>query len=310
MKCLLLGKSGQLGQALQGPLSLLGELISLDRQAADLSNLDHLRRCVQLYRPNIIVNAAAYTAVDQAESIPEEAHLINGRAVDILATEAAKLNAWLVHYSTDYVFDGNKSTAYTETDFPAPLNVYGQSKLAGEKILQSSRCKYLLFRTSWLYSNHGKNFPLTILKRAAKGEPLTVINDAWGAPTSTCLIAKATVLALYKIFSNPTIERTAVGFYHVTASGETSWYEYAKFLIALALEKGLPLKITPEEVQAVSSDTYPSIARRPRNCRLDNHKWTKQFGLVLPDWKHGVNQLIDTLNFQRNTDENYTIANS
>ncbi len=298
MKILLLGKSGQVGRALQEPLSLLGELVALDRQAIDLQHLDDLRQCVRAHQPKVIVNAAAYTAVDQAESMPQQAQLINEEAVRVLAEETAKLNAWLVHYSTDYVFDGLQSHAYVETDPTNPLNVYGHTKRSGEQAIQNSHCQHLIFRTSWLYSPHGSNFPLTILKRAREGIPLNVIEDAFGAPTSARLIAEATALALYRVLHDPQAANTAVGLYHVSASDETSWYEYAQFLIRLAKEKKLPLKITPEDIRPIRSENYQSVATRPKNSRLNHQKWTKQFGLVLPSWQDGITQLMDTIGHQ------------
>jgi len=295
MKILLLGKDGQVGWKLQRSLSPLGELVSFGRQEADLKDAESLRRCIRHHRPSFIVNAAAYTAVDKAESEPEEARLINADAVHVLAEEAAQLGAWLVHYSTDYVFDGANSAAYIETDPAAPLSVYGQTKLDGENAVRSSGCKHLILRTSWVYSLHGASFPLAILRRALEQERIDVVDDSFGAPTSADLIADVTALILYRVATDHVLAKKVTGTYHMVASGETSWYEYAKFLIGLAMKKGLPVKVVPNRIFPVSVDSYKTAARRPKNCRLNNNKISEQFGLTLPNWEDHVARFVDEL---------------
>jgi len=295
VKILLLGKDGQVGWELQRSLSPLGELVSLGRKDVDLKDIDGLRRCIRHHRPDFIVNAAAYTAVDKAESESEKARLINADAVNVMAEEASQLNAWLVHYSTDYVFDGAKSSAYNESDLTAPLSVYGQTKLAGENAVRNSGCKHLILRSSWVYSIHGVNFPFAILRRALELEHIDVVDDSFGAPTGADLIADVTALILYRIATDHELANSATGTYHLVASGETSWYEYAKLLIGLAKKKGLPVKVVPNKVFPVSGDSYKTAAKRPKNCRLDNSKISEKFGLTLPNWKDHVARFVDEL---------------
>jgi dTDP-4-dehydrorhamnose reductase len=295
LKILLLGKDGQVGWALQRSLLSLGELVCLGRQGADFTNIEGLRLCIRHHRPDIIVNAAAYTAVDKAESESEKARLINVDAVNVLAEEATKLGAWLVHYSTDYVFDGTKLSPYDEEDLTAPLSVYGQTKLAGESVVRISGCKHLILRSSWVYSIYGGNFPFAILRRALELEQIDVVDDSFGAPTSAELIADVTALMLYRITTDHVMASSATGTYHLVASGETSWYEYAKFLIGLAKKKGLPVKVVPNKIFPVSGDSYKMAAKRPKNCRLSNSKINQKFGLTLPCWKVHVARFVDEL---------------
>lgn len=295
MKIMLLGKDGQLGWELQRSLSPLGELLSLGRQDGDIRNFEKLRSYIRNYFPDVLVNATAYTLVDKAESEAEEAYLINAEAVDVMANECAQLGIWFVHYSTDYVFDGDKPSAYIETDIAEPLNVYGKSKLAGENAICRSGCKYLIFRSSWIYSMRKENFPLKILQHALKDEKINVVCDSFGTPTSVNLVADVTALALYRISTDFDLERTSSGIYHLVASDETSWYEYAEFLVALARKKGLPVKTLPHEILPISGISYQGVAQRPKNSRLDNKKIINQFNLVLPHWGKHVEQFVEDL---------------
>lgn len=295
MKILLIGKDGQVGWELQRILLSLGELIALGRQQVDLTDLNAIRNCIRLNRPDFIVNAAAYTAVDKAEIEPEKARLINELAVRVLAEEAAHINAWLVHYSTDYVFDGEKSTAYIETDQTLPLSVYGQTKLNGEQAIRDIACKHLIFRSSWIYSIHGANFPLAILRRAIERDQIDVVNDSLGAPTSASLVADITAQVLYRITWDPELASTVSGTYHLVASGSTSWYDYAQFLVGLAKKNGIPLRVMANKIFPVSAESYKTAAKRPKNSQLDNKKICSQFGLVLPEWEVGVERFVNEL---------------
>lgn len=295
MKILLIGKDGQVGWELQRSLSQLGELVSLGRRDVDLTELDALRNCVRFHRPTYIVNAAAYTAVDKAEIETEKARLINEIAVSALAEEALQLDSWLIHYSTDYVFDGKKTTAYVETDEAFPLSEYGRTKLGGENEIRNIGCKHLIFRSSWVYSIHGANFPLTILQRAIDRDQIDVVSDSFGAPTSASLIADITAQAIYRLNWDSLLKNSASGTYHLVASGKTSWYEYAKFLVGMAKKKGLPVKVASNKIFPLSSETYKTVANRPKNSQLENKKLCDQFGLVLPEWETHVERLINEL---------------
>ena len=292
MKILLLGKNGQVGWELQRSLAPLGDLVAPGRDDADLcgdlSNLDGLARTVQTVRPDVIVNAAAHTAVDRAESEPELAHTLNALAPGVLAREAAKIGAWLVHYSTDYVFDGSGSRPWTETDAPAPLSVYGRSKLEGERLIQAACAQHLIFRTSWVYAARGGNFAKTMLRLAQERERLTVINDQFGAPTGAELIADVTAHALRQCLRQP----ADAGLYHLAASGETSWHGYANQVLALAKLIDSAIKIKATEVAPVPSSAFATAARRPLNSRLDCQKLPANFGLRLPNWACGVERMM------------------
>jgi dTDP-4-dehydrorhamnose reductase len=292
MKILLLGKNGQIGWELQRSLAPLGELVAPGRDDAelcgDLGNLDGLARTVQTVRPDVIVNAAAHTAVDRAESEPELAHTLNALAPGVLAREAAKLGAWLVHYSTDYVFDGSGSRPWTETDAPAPLNVYGRAHFEGDCLIQSACPQHLIFRTSWVYAARGGNFAKTMLRLAQERERLTVIDDQFGAPTSAELIADVTAHTLRQCLRQP----AKAGLYHLAASGETSWHGYANLVLALAKLIDSAIKIKATEVAPVPSSAFASAARRPLNSRLDCEKLQRVFGLALPNWAHGVERMM------------------
>ena len=295
MKILLLGKNGQIGWELQRSLAPLGELIALDRHSTDLcgdlSKLQGLAATVQKVRPDVIVNAAAHTAVDKAESEPELARTLNTLAPGVLAQEAQKLGAWLVHYSTDYVFDGSGTRPWTETDSPAPLSVYGQTKLEGERLIQASGCAHLIFRTSWVYAARGGNFAKTMLRLAQERDRLTVIDDQFGAPTGADLLADVTAHALRAVMGpgqNPQLG----GLYHLVASGQTSWHGYARFVIEAAQKAGLVLKAATDTIDAVPTTSFPTPARRPLNSRLDTGKLQTAFGLSLPPWQQGVARML------------------
>ena len=295
MKILLLGKNGQVGWELQRSLAPLGELVAPGRDDAglcgDLSNLDGLARTVQTVQPDVIVNAAAHTAVDRAESEPELAHTLNALAPGVLAREATKIGALLVHYSTDYVFDGSGSRPWAEADTPAPLSVYGRTKLEGERLIQAACPQHLIFRTSWVYAARGTNFAKTMLRLAQERERLTVINDQFGAPTGAELIADVTAHAIRQCLRQP----HDAGLYHLAASGETSWHGYANQVLALARLIDSAIKIEATEVAPVATSTFPSAAQRPLNSRLDCQKLQSTYGLVLPNWAHGVERMVREL---------------
>jgi len=292
MKILLLGKNGQVGWELQRSLAPLGEVIALDRHSTDfcgdLSNLPGLAATVQELRPDVIVNAAAHTAVDKAESESELARTINALALGVLAQEAQKLGAWLVHYSTDYVFDGSGTQPWLETDAPAPLNVYGQTKLEGEQLMAEHCQRHLIFRTSWVYAARGGNFARTMLRLAAERERLTVIDDQWGAPTSAELIADITAHAVRQVLGQP----QHAGTYHLTATGETNWHAYAQFVLQTAQAIRPELQFKVREVAAVPSTAFPTAAKRPHNSRLATGLLQSRFGLHLPHWQQGVHRLL------------------
>lgn len=294
MKILLLGMDGQVGWELRRALAPLGELICCGRREADLAQPEMLRTLVDRVQPEVIVNAAAYTAVDQAESDEETATRINARAVGELAEHARRLNAWLVHYSTDYVFDGAKAGPYVENDITNPLSVYGKSKLEGERLIVQAAPKHLIFRTSWVYAARGGNFAKTMLRLAKERDALKVIADQYGAPTSAELIADVTALALYRIRSGSDTSGLA-GIYHLVAGGYTSWHGYARYVLELAQSEGAVLRAKPEDVQAIPTEAYPLPAARPRNSQLNTAKLASTFQLHLPDWRYHVKRLIDEL---------------
>ncbi|WP_312999883.1 dTDP-4-dehydrorhamnose reductase [Pseudomonas sp.] len=291
MKILLLGKNGQVGWELQRSLAPLGELVALDRHlvdglSGDLSNLESLRATIRQVRPDVIVNAAAYTAVDKAESETELADRVNGVASGVMAEEAASLGAWLVHYSTDYVFSGQGVTAWQETDTVAPVNHYGASKLAGEQAIIASGCKHLIYRTSWVYGARGNNFAKTMLRLAKDREMLSVIADQIGAPTGADLIADVTALAIQQVTKRPEL----AGLYHLAAAGEVSWHGYASHVIDYAKAQGEKLAVTT--VNPIETTAYATPARRPLNSRLNTQKLRDNFSLHLPDWRSGVTRML------------------
>ena len=295
MKILLLGRGGQVGWELQRALSVLGEVVALDFDAThnpdglcgDFTDLAGLERSVLLVRPDMIVNAAAHTAVDKAESEPELSRIINALAPATLAQAATKIGAWLVHYSTDYVFDGSGTAPWKETDATGPLSVYGQTKLEGEQAVASTP-KHLILRTSWVYATRGGNFAKTMLRLAGEREALTVINDQFGAPTSAELLADVTAHALRQLQNQPEL----AGLYHCIASGETTWHGYAQFVLEHAAALGMPLKATADKVAPTATSSYPTPAKRPLNSRLDTGKLQAAFGLTLPHWQVGVARML------------------
>ena len=291
MKILLLGKNGQVGWELQRSLAPLGELVALDRHlvdglCGDLSNLESLRATIRQIKPDVIVNAAAYTAVDKAESETELADRVNGLASGVMAEEAAASGTWLVHYSTDYVFSGQGVTPWQETDAVAPVNHYGSSKLSGEQAIIASGCKYLIFRTSWVYGARGNNFAKTMLRLAKDRDTLSVIADQIGAPTGADLIADVTALAIQQVIKRPEL----AGLYHLAAAGEVSWHGYASLVIDFAKAQGEELAV--KTVSPIETTAYPTPARRPLNSRLNTQKLRDHFSLHLPDWQSGVTRML------------------
>ena len=292
MKILLFGKNGQVGWELQRSLAPLGKLIALDADSremcGDFTDLDGLIRTIRAVAPDVIVNAAAHTAVDKAESEPELVRAINALAPAALAQEAKRCNAWLIHYSTDYVFDGSGEQPWRETDAAAPLSVYGATKLEGEQLIQQAACRHLIFRTSWVYGARGGNFAKTMLRLAQERDSLTVINDQIGAPTGADLLADVTAHAIRAAWQRPELS----GLYHLVAAGETSWHGYASFVLDYARRAGLALKVAPDAIQPVPSNAFPAPAKRPLNSRLDTAKLQSAFGLALPVWQTGVTRML------------------
>jgi len=292
LRILLLGKGGQVGWELQRALAPLGELVALDFDSSDLcgdfTNLDGLAQTVRAVNPDVIVNAAAHTAVDKAESEPELARTINALAPGIIAQEAARIGALLVHYSTDYVFDGGGDVPWREEDATGPLSVYGSTKLEGEQLIAASGCQHLIFRTSWVYAARGGNFAKTMLRLAAERDRLTVINDQIGAPTGADLLADVTAHAIRAVRARAAL----AGTYHLVAAGETSWYDYARHVIGFALAQGRPLKLGVDDVEPVPTSSFPTPAKRPANSRLDTRKLRENFGLELPSWQTGVDRML------------------
>ncbi|HEY9876755.1 MAG TPA: dTDP-4-dehydrorhamnose reductase [Candidatus Obscuribacterales bacterium] len=288
MKILLLGKNGQVGWELQRTLSPLGDVISLGRNELDLANFTALRETVRSIEPQLIVNAAAYTAVDKAESEAELAMAINGTAPGILAEEAARCKAALIHYSTDYVFDGSKTTPYVEDDEPNPINVYGKTKLAGEVAIAQVEVPYLIFRTSWVYGSRGKNFLLTILRLAKEREELKIVNDQIGSPTWSRMIAEATAQAIAQCNSTSTRYRSRItevaGIYHLTAAEQTSWYGFAKAILETNAQFSTDALPNPK-LLPIPSVEYPTPAGRPTYSVLKNDKINKIFAIKIPDWQ-------------------------
>ena len=293
MRILLLGKNGQLGWELQRALAPLGELVACDfdspgELAADFARPESLPGLVARVQPDVIVNAAAHTAVDKAESEPELARALNATSPAVLAREAAACGAWLLHYSTDYVFDGSGSTPRDEDAPTGPLNVYGQTKLEGEQAIRASGCRHLILRTSWVYGARGGNFARTMLKLAQEREALKVIVDQIGAPTGADLLADLSAHMIRAARADASL----AGSYHAVAAGETSWHGYASHVIAFARTAGVPLKVAEGAIEAVPTSAFPTPARRPLNSRLSSAKLREHFGLVLPDWRAGVERML------------------
>lgn len=292
MKLLLLGKSGQVGWELQRSLACLGEVVAFDFDSqdfcGDFTNLEGLAKTIRDIAPDAIVNAAAHTAVDKAESEPELARTINALAPGVLAQEAKRSGAWLVHYSTDYVFNGSGDTPWLETDITGPLSVYGKTKLEGEEAIRASGCKYLIFRTSWVYAARGGNFAKTMLKLARERDSLKIIHDQIGAPTGADLLADVTAHAIRTAQQCPDV----AGLYHLVASGQTSWHDYASFVIDFARQAGVDVKVAPEAIQPVATSAFPTAAKRPMNSRLNTNKLQSTFRLNLPHWQIGVTRML------------------
>lgn len=294
MKILLLGKNGQVGWELQRSLAPLGELVALDRHdtdfCGDLTNLDGLRDTVMQVRPDVIVNAAAYTAVDQAETDAATAHTVNGVAPGVLAEAAVKVGAWMFHYSTDYVFDGSGNRPWSEDDATGPLSVYGRTKLEGEQRIKAVCDAHLILRTSWVYSARGGNFAKTMLRLAGERDRLTVIDDQFGAPTGADLLADVTAHMVRRVQN--AASAGLAGTYHAAAAGETSWHGYARFVIDIACEAGMALKASSASVAPVPTAAFPTPATRPHNSRLNTATLRESFGLHLPAWQSGVKRML------------------
>lgn len=296
MRILLLGALGQLGHELNRTLPALGEVKACGRADVDLTDHYSITEAIDIFKPDVIVNAAAYTASDKAESEPDMAFKVNAEAVGLLATEAAKRDIWLIHYSTDYVFDGLKANPYSETDTPKPINVYGESKLAGEQAIATSNCKHLIFRISWVIGKEGSNFAKTILRLATERDSLSIINDQFGVPTTPALIAKVTMAAIEAM---ATTTCWPSGIYHLAPHGETSWHGIALLLLQLAKEAGVPLAVGEGAIHAITTAQYSTPTKRPANSRLDTSKLEQQLKFTLPHWKHDffavANEIIKEL---------------
>ncbi|ANR80887.1 dTDP-4-dehydrorhamnose reductase [Kosakonia sacchari] len=290
MKILLIGKNGQVGWELQRSLSTLGDLIAVDyfdkELCGDLTDLDGIAETICRVKPDIVVNAAAHTAVDKAESERDLAQRLNADGVEVIAKETAKLGALLIHYSTDYVFNGDGSHYRAEDEAPAPLNVYGETKLLGELAIAIHNPRHFIFRTSWVYATRGANFAKTMLRLAREKEQVAIINDQHGAPTGAELLADCTAIAIRTEREN----KTLYGTYHLVASGETTWYDYAQYVFNVAKEHGEQLKI--REVKDVETSAFHTTATRPLNSRLSNKKFQKSFNVLLPDWTIGVRRVV------------------
>jgi len=298
-RILLTGKNGQVGFELQRSLAPLGEVVAVDQNECDLSDAAAIRHLVQHVQPDVIVNPAAYTAVDKAEVEYDLVQAVNGAAPGVFGEEAAKLGALVIHYSTDYVFDGTKRGAYVEDDPPNPQSVYGQTKLAGEQSLQQSGAKHLIFRTSWVFGAHGGNFAKTMLRLAAERDSLKVVADQFGAPTSAALLADVTAQILGRYLREGG-QNFPFGFYHLAAGGETTWHEYARTVVRAAQAAGKDLKLNPENILPIATSEYPLPAPRPANSRLDTTRLQQAFGLMLPDWHQGLDHVLQQIFDRKN----------
>ncbi len=293
MKILLLGCNGQVGWELQRSLQPLGEVVSCDFDSpvdrrANFSEPDAVSALVNRERPDVIVNAAAHTAVDKAESEPELARLINATTPGVIAKTANQLGALLVHYSTDYVFDGSGNAPWDEMAATGPLSVYGSTKLEGEDLIRSNGCRHIILRTSWVYAARGHNFIKTMLRLAAERDSLSVINDQIGAPTGADLLADVTALVISKITNG----QGATGLYHCVAAGATSWFEYARFVIGWARANGLPVNVADDAIRPIATSAYRTLAMRPLNSRLSTKKLRETFSIYLPEWQIGVERML------------------
>ncbi|HSG24039.1 MAG TPA: dTDP-4-dehydrorhamnose reductase [Azonexus sp.] len=301
MSILLLGKDGQVGWQLQRSLAPHGQVVACGRAECDLSNLDQIRSVVREIKPSVIVNASAYTAVDRAESESELARRINAEAPGVLAVEAAALGALLVHYSTDYVYDGSKSGAYIETDATSPQSVYGRTKLAGEEAIRAIGGKSLIFRTSWVFGARGGNFVKTILRLAREKDALNVVADQIGSPTPAAMIATVSGIALAMLRRGQLLEKGENRLYHLAAARPVSWCEFARTIVDLAgQEPGFDLRLKPEAINPISTAEYPTPAVRPTNSRLDCSRLEADFGLQMPDWQPYLARMLQLLALKQN----------
>lgn len=291
MKILLTGKNGQVGFELQRALAPLCELHAVGSSDCDLTDASALRRLIDAVKPQLIINTAAYTAVDRAESEPDRANALNTHALQVMGESARKIGAPVVHFSTDYVFDGNKVGSYTESDAPNPQSAYGKSKLAGEVALAQATPHHLILRTSWVTGAHGSNFVKTILKKAQELDTLRVVSDQFGAPTSAALLADVTA-HLVRQYQQQGADSFPFGLYHLTASGSTNWHAFARYVLQQALLSGVALKASPDQVQAISAKDFGAAASRPANSRLNTTHFQNTFGLRLPDWQQGISHLL------------------
>jgi dTDP-4-dehydrorhamnose reductase len=289
MKILLTGKNGQVGFELQKKLSALGEVIATDREELDLTNLNAIRTFIDQTKPDIIINPAAYTAVDKAESEPEIAHLINSLAPEVLAEKAAELNIPLIHFSTDYVFDGLKKEAYVETDKTNPQSVYGKTKYEGEEKIRTHE-KHIIFRTSWVFGSHGNNFLKTILRLIIDKESLNIVSDQWGSPASASMLSDVTFKIVDTIIKNKNFND--FGTYHVTSEGETNWQQYASLIASELIKLNVKIKCGPDQIHSILTSEYPNAAKRPLNSRLNTDKIKKTFMLELPHWELEVKKVL------------------
>lgn len=303
MKILLTGKNGQVGFELARAFGKTTyQVIAVGSADCDLAKPATIRELIQTTKPDIVINPAAYTAVDRAESEPDLAHAINAQAPEVMAAELKKSGGLLIHFSTDYVFDGLKTSPYTELDKPNPQSVYGQTKLQGEQAIAESGVDHITLRTSWVFSDHGSNFLRTMLRLAAEREELRVVNDQFGAPTSARVLATTVMRILEKVESHARVAQTEIdhhamsGLYHCSCAGRTNWFDYAKFAIDLARSQGAEFKLTPERLIAIPASQYPTPAARPANSVLDNIKLEQTFGIQRPDWQTEVYDTVKTLN--------------
>lgn len=295
MKILLFGRNGQIGWELNRSLLPLGEIAALGREDADLSNPESLREIVQTIKPDVIINAAAYTAVDKAEEEEELASVVNGVAPGILAQEAKKINALLVHYSTDYVFDGTKGRPYVETDQPNPINAYGRTKLAGEQAIQSSGCEYLIIRTAWVYSARGSNFLLTILRLASQKQELSIVDDQIGAPTWARNIADITASVVLASNKQRLKGGFLSGIYNVASAGVISWFDFARAIVEIATTQGACGGLLVDQVNPISTENYPTAAKRPLYSVLSTDKIQSHFGFSSIEWKRALECCIASI---------------
>lgn len=294
MNILLTGKNGQVGFELQRALAPLGAVHAVDSRDCDLADAQALRELIRKVHPQVIVNAAAYTAVDRAEQEPGAAMAVNAVAPGVMGEEAAHLGATVIHYSTDYVFDGQKDSPYRETDTCSPLSVYGHSKRDGEAALVRSTPQHLIFRTCWVVGAHGQNFAKTMLRLAQERDELRVVNDQWGSPTSAALIADVTAHVVRQLQQTRGHD-FPFGLYHLSAAGETTWYAYARFVLDQAAQRGRTHRIASDRIEAISSEQYPTLAKRPSNSRLDTALLRQTFGLTLPHWQQGLHHILDQI---------------